>query len=227
MWLAVMHCSKLLPKSVWSAKPSYISVLSLWQPPCFLFSKQPGTQSLPLFLLHLLLGHLSAAWNGRFLLRPAENTLEWRLATQISELNSQPSCCIARLWDFSLTSATTSSTMCLCAQVGCLLLFIGMGIFMFSAMVYTVEHDVYNTNFTSIPHAWWWAAVSPQKQTFSQTFSQSALHDLFAAAVTILSRKVDFCLSAVFLRRVTSLKQPCPWPPHNSPKMFILSPLEP
>lgn len=48
----------------------------------------------------------------------------------------------------------------LCVQVGCLLLFIGMGIFMFSAMVYTVEHDVYNTNFTSIPHAWWWAAVS-------------------------------------------------------------------
>lgn len=45
-------------------------------------------------------------------------------------------------------------------QVGCLLLFIAMGIFSFSAMVYTVEHDVSGTNFTSIPHAWWWAAVS-------------------------------------------------------------------
>lgn len=54
--------------------------------------------------------------------------------------------------------------MCWCVQVGCLLLFIGMGIFMFSAMVYTVEHDVYNTNFTSMPHAWWWAAVSRQTQ---------------------------------------------------------------
>lgn len=54
---------------------------------------------------------------------------------------------------------------CLCVQVGCLLLFIGIGIFMFSAMVYTVEHDVYNTNFTSIPHAWWWAAVSQQAWT--------------------------------------------------------------
>lgn len=52
-------------------------------------------------------------------------------------------------------------------QVGCLLLFIGMGIFMFSAMVYTVEHDVCNTNFTSIPHAWWWAAVSPSGATAS------------------------------------------------------------
>lgn len=45
-------------------------------------------------------------------------------------------------------------------QVGCLFLFIAMGIFTFSAMVYTVEHDVHHTNFTSIPHAWWWAAVS-------------------------------------------------------------------
>lgn len=45
-------------------------------------------------------------------------------------------------------------------QVGCLFLFIALGIFAFSAMVYTVEHDVSSTNFTSIPHAWWWAAVS-------------------------------------------------------------------
>lgn len=45
-------------------------------------------------------------------------------------------------------------------QVGCLLLFIAMGIFSFSAAVYSVEHDVPGTNFTSIPHAWWWAAVS-------------------------------------------------------------------
>lgn len=59
--------------------------------------------------------------------------------------------------------------MCLCVQVGCLLLFIGMGIFMFSAMVYTVEHDVYNTNFTSMPHAWWWAAVSQHVHTNIQT----------------------------------------------------------
>lgn len=45
-------------------------------------------------------------------------------------------------------------------QVGCLFLFIAMGIFTFSAMVFTVEHDMPQTNFTSIPHAWWWAAVS-------------------------------------------------------------------
>ncbi len=47
-------------------------------------------------------------------------------------------------------------------QVGCLFLFITMGIFTFSAMVYTVEHDVPQTKFTSIPHSWWWASVSKQ-----------------------------------------------------------------
>ncbi|KAK5606057.1 hypothetical protein CRENBAI_001183 [Crenichthys baileyi] len=44
--------------------------------------------------------------------------------------------------------------------VGCLLLFISMGIFMFSAMVYSVEHEVYNTNFTSMPYVWWRAATN-------------------------------------------------------------------
>lgn len=70
--------------------------------------------------------------------------------------------------------------MRLCVQVGCLLLFIGMGIFMFSAMVYTVEHDVYNTNFTSIPHAWWWAAVS--RQTPTRSVGRSTFNSLSKSA---------------------------------------------
>lgn len=44
-------------------------------------------------------------------------------------------------------------------QVCCLLLFIAMGVFTFSALMHSVEHDVPGTNFTSIPYAWWWAAV--------------------------------------------------------------------
>uniref|UniRef100_A0A667YMD6 Potassium voltage-gated channel subfamily V member 2 n=1 Tax=Myripristis murdjan TaxID=586833 RepID=A0A667YMD6_9TELE len=67
-------------------------------------------------------------------------------------------------------------------QVGCLLLFIGMGIFMFSAMVYTVEHDVYNTNFTSIPHAWWWAAVSISTVGYGDMFPETNLGRMFAFA---------------------------------------------
>uniref|UniRef100_A0A3P9Q4I6 Potassium voltage-gated channel modifier subfamily V member 2 n=1 Tax=Poecilia reticulata TaxID=8081 RepID=A0A3P9Q4I6_POERE len=67
-------------------------------------------------------------------------------------------------------------------QVGCLLLFIGMGIFMFSAMVYSVEHDVYNTNFTSMPHAWWWAAVSISTVGYGDMLPETNLGRVFAFA---------------------------------------------
>uniref|UniRef100_A0A8C5GRJ4 Potassium voltage-gated channel subfamily V member 2 n=1 Tax=Gouania willdenowi TaxID=441366 RepID=A0A8C5GRJ4_GOUWI len=67
-------------------------------------------------------------------------------------------------------------------QVGCLLLFIGMGIFMFSAMVYTVEHDVHNTNFTSIPQAWWWAAVSISTVGYGDMLPETNLGRVFAFA---------------------------------------------
>ncbi|KAF7217696.1 potassium voltage-gated channel subfamily V member 2-like [Nothobranchius furzeri] len=67
-------------------------------------------------------------------------------------------------------------------QVGCLLLFIGLGIFMFSAMVYSVEHDVYNTNFTSMPQAWWWAAVSISTVGYGDMFPETNLGRIFAFA---------------------------------------------
>ncbi|XP_074850881.1 potassium voltage-gated channel subfamily V member 2 [Carettochelys insculpta] len=65
-------------------------------------------------------------------------------------------------------------------QVGCLLLFIAMGIFAFSAMVYSVEHDVASTNFTSIPHAWWWAAVSISTVGYGDMCPETQLGRLFA-----------------------------------------------
>lgn len=57
-------------------------------------------------------------------------------------------------------------------QVGCLMLFITMGILTFAAAVYSVEHDVQGTNFTSIPHAWWWAAVSTTARELSLPLPQ-------------------------------------------------------
>ncbi|CAL9683266.1 unnamed protein product [Knipowitschia caucasica] len=65
-------------------------------------------------------------------------------------------------------------------QVGCLLLFIAMGIFMFSAMVYTVERDVSDTNFTSMPHAWWWAAASISTVGYGDMFPETNLGRVFA-----------------------------------------------
>ncbi|KAJ8393948.1 hypothetical protein AAFF_G00054810 [Aldrovandia affinis] len=67
-------------------------------------------------------------------------------------------------------------------QVGCLFLFIAMGIVTFSAMVYTVEHDVHQTNFTSIPHAWWWAAVSISTVGYGDMFPETPLGRVFAFA---------------------------------------------
>uniref|UniRef100_A0A8C1XX90 Potassium voltage-gated channel subfamily V member 2 n=1 Tax=Cyprinus carpio TaxID=7962 RepID=A0A8C1XX90_CYPCA len=65
-------------------------------------------------------------------------------------------------------------------QVGCLFLFIGMGIFAFSAMVYSVEHDVPHTKFISIPHSWWWASVSISTVGYGDMCPETLLGRIFA-----------------------------------------------
>ncbi|ELW63089.1 potassium voltage-gated channel subfamily V member 2 [Tupaia chinensis] len=65
-------------------------------------------------------------------------------------------------------------------QVGSLLLFIAMGILTFAAAVYSVEHDVPGTNFISIPHAWWWAAVSISTVGYGDMCPETHLGRLFA-----------------------------------------------
>ncbi|XP_054476888.1 potassium voltage-gated channel subfamily V member 1 [Anoplopoma fimbria] len=45
-------------------------------------------------------------------------------------------------------------------EVGLLLLFLGVGISIFSTVVFTLEHDHPATTFTSVPSAWWWATTS-------------------------------------------------------------------
>lgn len=68
-------------------------------------------------------------------------------------------------------------------QCCCLFLFIAMGIFTFSALMHSVEHDVAGTPFSSIPDAWWWAAVSEWHSAamlfvakMLQSISRSSLH---------------------------------------------------
>ncbi|XP_072701502.1 potassium voltage-gated channel subfamily V member 2-like [Ciconia boyciana] len=65
-------------------------------------------------------------------------------------------------------------------QVCCLLLFIAMGVFTFSALMHSVEHDVPGTNFTSIPYAWWWAAVSLSTVGYGDTVPDTVLGRMVA-----------------------------------------------
>ncbi|XP_031715572.1 potassium voltage-gated channel subfamily V member 2-like [Anarrhichthys ocellatus] len=45
-------------------------------------------------------------------------------------------------------------------QASCIFLFIAMGIFTFSALLYSAERETEGSPISSIPYAWWWAAVS-------------------------------------------------------------------
>ncbi|XP_037639546.1 potassium voltage-gated channel subfamily V member 1 [Sebastes umbrosus] len=45
-------------------------------------------------------------------------------------------------------------------EVGLLLLFLGVGISIFAAVVFSLERDLPATTFTSVPAAWWWATTS-------------------------------------------------------------------
>ncbi|XP_063313457.1 potassium voltage-gated channel subfamily V member 2-like [Pelobates fuscus] len=65
-------------------------------------------------------------------------------------------------------------------QVCCLFLFIAMGVFTFSALMHSVEHDIPGTNFTSIPDAWWWAAVSISTVGYGDTVPDSVLGRIVA-----------------------------------------------
>uniref|UniRef100_A0AAV2KRK5 Ion transport domain-containing protein n=1 Tax=Knipowitschia caucasica TaxID=637954 RepID=A0AAV2KRK5_KNICA len=44
-------------------------------------------------------------------------------------------------------------------EVCCIFLFIGLGIFTFSALLHSVERETEDSPITSIPYAWWWAAT--------------------------------------------------------------------
>lgn len=51
-------------------------------------------------------------------------------------------------------------------QASCIFLFIAMGIFTFSALLHSAERETEGSPISSIPYAWWWAAVSIRKFRF-------------------------------------------------------------
>ncbi|XP_069009468.1 potassium voltage-gated channel subfamily V member 2-like [Embiotoca jacksoni] len=70
-------------------------------------------------------------------------------------------------------------------QASCIFLFIAMGIFTFSALLHSAERETEGSSISSIPYAWWWAAVSISTVGYGDV-----------VPVTILGRIVAFgCIS--------------------------------
>ncbi|XP_044056534.1 potassium voltage-gated channel subfamily V member 2-like [Siniperca chuatsi] len=70
-------------------------------------------------------------------------------------------------------------------QASCILLFIAMGIFTFSALLHSAERETEGSPISSIPYAWWWAAVSISTVGYGDV-----------VPVTVLGRIVAFgCIS--------------------------------
>ncbi len=55
-------------------------------------------------------------------------------------------------------------------EVGQLVLFLSVGIFMFSALIYCVEKDSQESELQTIPIGWWWATISMTTVGYGDTF---------------------------------------------------------
>ncbi|KAK1895109.1 Potassium voltage-gated channel subfamily V member 1 [Dissostichus eleginoides] len=65
-------------------------------------------------------------------------------------------------------------------EVGVLLLFLSVGISIFSAVIFALEHDVPATTFTSVPAAWWWATTSMTTVGYGDVRPDTAVGKLLA-----------------------------------------------
>lgn len=65
-------------------------------------------------------------------------------------------------------------------EVGLLLLFLGVSISIFATVIFTLEHDLPSTTFTSVPAAWWWATTSMTTVGYGDIRPDTAVGKLLA-----------------------------------------------
>nr|XP_061842779.1 potassium voltage-gated channel subfamily F member 1-like [Nerophis lumbriciformis] len=71
----------------------------------------------------------------------------------------------------TLTSALTSSLK----ELGLLLMYMGVGVFLFSALGYTLEQSHPETLFTSIPQSFWWAVITMTTVGYGDVYPKTTL----------------------------------------------------
>ena len=89
----------------------------------------------------------------------------------------------------TLTFALRSS----CGELALLLMIMGIGVFLFSALGYTLEQSHPDTMFTSIPQAFWWAVITMTTVGYGDVYPKTTLGRC-NAAVSFLCGVISIAL---------------------------------